>query len=54
MARYLWKPQWTWPYESIWSILEKFKYANAATNDIFKAALNTKSTSTSMQTCNDL
>lgn len=54
IARYLWKTQWTWPFESAWSILEKFKYANAATNDIFKTALNMKSTATSMQACNNL
>lgn len=34
---YVWKSEWIWPYESIWSIIEKFKYANSLCNsDIYK------------------
>jgi hypothetical protein len=29
--RYTWRKDWISPYESLWSIFEKFKYANCAT-----------------------
>lgn len=34
---YVWKSDWIWAYESIWGIIEKFKYANSLCNsDISK------------------
>lgn len=36
-SRYNWRSSWRWSYESIWSSLEKFKYANELTGlDIYK------------------
>lgn len=32
MTNYLWRKEWLWPYESLWSIIEKFKYINVFTN----------------------
>ena len=40
MHGYLWEPAWCWPYESAWSLVEKFKYANAVTNNAFKELFN--------------
>lgn len=45
MRGYIWEPDWCWPYESAWSIIEKFKSANAVTNDAFKRIFGLRSTS---------
>lgn len=45
MRGYIWEPEWCWPYESAWSIMEKFKYANAVTNNAFKKIFGLRSTS---------
>lgn len=45
MRGYIWEASWCWPYESAWSIMEKFKYANAVTNDAYKRIFPLRSTS---------
>lgn len=45
--RYVWKSEWCWPYESAWSMIEKFKYANAVTNNMFKSLIELRSSTSS-------
>lgn len=47
MKGYIWRREWAWPYESAWGILEKFKYANALDNQVFKELLNLRNPSPS-------
>lgn len=54
MRGYIWEPDWCWPYESAWSIIEKFKYANAVTNDAFKRIFGLRSTSPEWNMIQDL
>lgn len=48
MNGYLWKKEWCWPYESAWSILEKFKYANAISNDSIQSAISLRTSTSTM------
>lgn len=43
MNGYVWKSEWCWPYESAWSIIEKFKYANAVTNNVLRKLIDLRS-----------
>lgn len=48
MNGYLWKKEWCWPYESAWSIIEKFKYANAISNDSLPEIISLRTTTSTM------
>lgn len=48
MNGYLWKKEWCWPYESAWSILEKFKYANTISNDSIQFAISLRTSTLTM------
>lgn len=48
MNGYLWKKEWCWPYESAWSILEKFKYANAISNDSLRTVISLRTSTATM------
>jgi len=48
MNGYLWKKNWCWPYESAWSILEKFKYANAISNDSLRKIISLRTSTSTM------
>lgn len=54
MNGYLWKKEWCWPYESAWSILEKFKYANAITNDTLRSVISLRTSTSTMIFTEDL
>ncbi len=53
LRRYVWRPEWCWPYESAWGLLQKFKYANAVTTGTFKKLFNLRSPSTSNRILSD-
>ena len=48
MNRYLWKREWCWPYESAWSIIEKFKYANSISNDSLRTVISLRTSTSTM------
>lgn len=48
---YIWKINWVYPYESLWSIIEKFKYVNVITNKELKTIFDYTPNNTSPQIC---
>lgn len=50
--KYIWNSNWIMPYESLWNIIEKFKYINVLTNKELKKILNFKPNRNTLQTSN--